>query len=124
MSDSIAKLIIFAAVSGFLVSCIFWTKPVSDSGKLSLKLSAVNASGWLLILLLQLWAGGHPPIWLFPAILFWLINLPLLPATAVSLWMCGKSREERGPYLAIAAAYILGNVGVLFILPLVWVLRS
>jgi hypothetical protein len=85
-------------------------------------LCVVNASGWLLILPLS--DGGHPPAFLFPLLLFWLVNLPLLPATTVALWTCQKSREEKPLFLAVTSIYVVINMAVLFILPLIWLARA
>jgi hypothetical protein len=82
-------------------------KPVSGGGRLSLKFCIANAVGWLIIL--QLSGTGHPPPFLFPTLLFWLLNLVLLPATAVSLWVSYKQREERTFYLAAASTYVAMN---------------
>ena len=116
--DLFTKLIIITVVALFSATCFLWLKPISDCGKLARKLCLVNALGWVLLLLLS--GRGHPPPFLFPALLFWLINLPLLPATAIALWLCRQGHDEPAPYLAVAAAYVVMNAVVLFILPLVW----
>ena len=122
MSELATKTIIFTVVALFISICFLWKKPVSVCGKLSFKLCIVNALGWLLVLPLS--DRGHPPAYLFPLLLFWLINLPLLPATAVALWVCRKGREEKASYLAIASTYVVMNMAVLFILPLIWLTRE
>lgn len=124
MTESVIKVSIFTAAPLFLIVCMLWKRPLSGGGKLSLKLCAVNAAGWLLLMLLPFSESGHPPAWLFPTLLFWLVNLPLIPTAAVALWVCYKGREERPSYLAIASAYVGINVVVLFILPLVWLIRA
>jgi hypothetical protein len=122
MTELVVKIVIFSVAASFLIICLLWKKPVSDGGKLSLKLCVVNALGWFCILPLS--DRGHPPPILFPLLFFWLINLPLLPAAVVALWGCYKGREERVPYLAIASAYVLMNILVLFILPLALLIRE
>ena len=104
----------------FLIVCLLWKKPVSDCGKLSFKLCLVNALGWFIIVPLS--GSGHPPPFLFPALLFWLVNLPLLPATVIALWVCRKDREEKAAYLAVAWAYVVMNIVILFVLPLAWLI--
>ena len=118
MFDLFTKLIIITVVALFIATCFLWVKPISDCGKLARKLCLVNALGW--VLLLPLSGRGHPPPFLFPALLFWLLNLPLLPATAIVLWVCRKGHDEKAPYLAVASAYVVMNAVVLFIVPLVW----
>ncbi len=120
MSELFTKLAIATVVALFLAACIRWVKPVSDCGKLSRKMCFVNALGW--VVLLPLSGSGHPPPVFFPALLFWLINLPLLPATAVALRVCRQSREENGSYLAIASVYVALNALALFVLPLAWLI--
>ena len=122
MSELVVKIVIFSVLALFVAVCLFWNKPVSDCGKLSLKLCLINALGWLLILILS--DRGHPPPFLFPGLLFWLINLPLLPATAVTLWVCRREREEKASYLVLASAYVVLNIVVLYILPLIWMVRE
>ena len=124
MTELVVKISIFSVATLFLIICLLWERPISDGGKLSLRLCAVNAAGWLLVLPLTFSEGGHPPVWLFPLSLFWLVNLPLLPAAAVALWVCYKWREEGVPYLAIASAYVLMNIVFLFVLPLVLLIRE
>jgi hypothetical protein len=115
--------IIFAGVSIFLATCLLWKKPDSYAGKLSLKLCCVNAFGWLILLPL-LSDRGHPPSWLFPALLFWLVNFVLLPATATIIWICQRNGEERASYLAIASVYVVMNIAVLYIVPLIWFMKE
>jgi hypothetical protein len=57
-------------------------------------------------------------------VLFWLLNLVLLPAAAFALWASYREREERIPYLAIASTYIMVNLAVLFVIPIVWLVRE
>lgn len=97
-------------------------KAPSDGGRLSRKLCIINAVGWLFILPLS--NTGHPPPWLIPMVLFWLLNLVLLPAAAFALWASYREREERIPYLAIASTYIMVNLAVLFVIPIVWLVRE
>ena len=120
MSEPFVKVIIFSVVALFVAASLLWRKPVSDSGRLSLKLCLVNALGWLLILPLS--GGGHPPPFLFPTLLFWLVNLVLLPAAAAALRVCYRRREERASYLAVAMAYVAMNAVLLFVVPAVWLI--
>ena len=122
MSEIIVKFIVFSVVAIFIAICVLWKKPVTDCGKLIRKLCLVNAVGWLLILPLS--DRGHPPPFLFPLLLFWLVNLPLLPAAAVVLWTCRKGREEKSLFLAVTSTYVVINMAVLFILPLIWLARE
>lgn len=122
MSDLFIRITIAGLVALFIAACFRWVKPVSDCGRLSRKLCLVNALGW--ILLLPLSGTGHPPPFFFPALLFWLINLPLLPAATVALWICRKGRDEKSSYLAVASAYVVMNVAVLFIVPLFWLVAE
>lgn len=121
MTETLARTTIFAAVAIFVAVCCLWQRPVSDYGKLSLKLCVVNALGWFIILPLS--NAGHPPPFLFPALLFWLLNLLLLPAAVTVLWLCRKSGEEQRPYLFAASVYVAMNIAVLYILPLVSLVR-
>jgi len=57
-------------------------------------------------------------------VLFWLLNLGLLPAAVFALWASYKEREERIPYLAVASSYIMVNLAVLFVIPIVWLIRE
>ena len=116
------KLLIGAVVVSFLAVSYLWKKPVTHFGRIALRLSIVNVIGWVILLFLP--DGGHPPLWLFPLHGFWLLNLILLPAITVVLWMCRREREERKSFLAISLAYLLLNVIVLFIVPLVWGFKS
>ena len=106
----------------FAVTLLFITKPISASGRFALKLALVNAVGWLLILPLP--DDGHPPLSLIGYGIFWLINLVLLPAATIALWLCYKEREEKKSYVAVAAAYLGLNFVVLFLIPLIWLVRS
>lgn len=122
MPELVARLIAFVAVLIFVFVCLRLIKPVSGGGRLSRKLCIANAVGWLIILPLS--TTGHPPPFLFPMALFWLINLVLLPATAIALWVSHKEREERALYLATASMYVALNAVVLFVVPFVWVVRE
>ena len=57
-------------------------------------------------------------------LLFWLLNLILLPAIAVVLWMCRKDQQERErkSYLAIAWTYLALNVLLLDVFPIVGII--
>jgi hypothetical protein len=114
------KALIALTVCFFLALCYLWKKPITDFGKVSLRICVVNAVGWFIILPFD--DRGHPPSFLFPTLLFWLLNLILLPAIAVVLWMCRRDREERKSYLAIASTYLALNVILLYIFPIVGLL--
>ncbi len=106
----------------FVSISLVLTKPVSGGGRLARKLCVANGVGWLIILPLS--TTGHPPPFLTPTVLFWLINLGLRPAAAIALWVSHKNREERISYLAVASSYIAMNLVILFVGPFVWVLRE
>ena len=122
MSELIFRILIGVAAIVFVVLSLTLTKPVSGGGRLARKLCIGNAVGWLFILALG--SKGHPPPFLIPALLFWLINLVLLPAAVIALWTSIKEREERFPFLAVAVMYIVVNIVVLFGVPFVWVLTG
>jgi hypothetical protein len=106
----------------FLSASLILAKPVSDGGRLARKLCIANAAGWLFILPLS--NTGDPPPFLIPLTFFWLINLVLLPAAAFALWASYRQREERIPYLAVASSYIVVNLAILFVIPVVWFVRE
>jgi CDP-diglyceride synthetase len=118
VSDLILKLLIALVVLGFAAACLFITRPASAAGKFSLKLALINGAGWLLLLPLP--NDGHPPLWLVALAVFWLINLVLLPAATIALWMSFKEREEKTRYVAAAGSYLGLNFVVLFLVPLIW----
>ena len=118
----ILKIFIALLVVIFAVTLLFITKPISASGKFALKLALVNAVGWLLVLPLP--DDGHPPLSLVGHGIFWIINLVLLPAATIALWLCYKEREEKKSYVAVAAVYLGLNFIVLFLIPLIWLVRS
>jgi hypothetical protein len=122
VAELVARIIAFLAVIIFVFVCLRLIRPVTGGGKLSLKLCIANAVGWLIILPLS--TAGHPPPFLFPTVVFWLINLVLLPATAIALWVSHKERKERTLYLAAASPYVAMNAVVLFVVPLVWIIRE
>ena len=122
MAEFVARIIGFLVVLIFVFVCLRLIRPVSAGGRLSLKLCIANAVGWLIILPLS--TTGHPPPFLFPTAVFWLINLALLPATAIALRVSHKEREERTLYLATASTYVAVNAVVLFVVPLVWFVRE
>jgi hypothetical protein len=121
VTELIVRIIAFPALLIFVFVILRLIKPVSAGGSLARKLSIANAVGWLIILPLS--TTGHPPPFLFPTILFWLINLILLPATAIALWVSHKEREERADFVAVASAYVAVNAVVLFVVPLIWATR-
>ena len=122
MNELFAKVFIFLVVLLFASACFSLARPVSSGGRLSLKLCIANAVGWLLILPMS--DAGHPPPSLIATAFFGLINLVLIPAATVALWISYKEREERARYLAVAGAYITLNLLTLFVIPLVWLLSS
>ena len=115
MSEVTLKASIALIAILFLVICLTLAKPASDGGRLSLKLSFINAVGWLLILPLS--NDGHPPTLLIGFTLFWLINLVLLPSALFALAQGYRAREERKSYLVVAGSYLGLNLVVLFLLP-------
>ncbi len=120
MPDLIAKILIFFVATVFVYISLRLVKPVSWGGTLSRKLCIANAAGWLIILPFS--TVGHPPPFLIPTLVFWLINLVLLPTAAIALWM--SHREERSPYMLVASTYVAVNMFILFGVPLVWILRE
>jgi hypothetical protein len=122
VSELIAKILICLVVVVFAFVSLSLARPVSGGGKLSLKLCIVNAVGWLVVLPLS--TTGHPPPFLIPTLLFWLINVVLLPAAAIALWVSHKAREERRPFLAVASTYVAMNLVALFVVPFIWLLRE
>jgi hypothetical protein len=122
MSGLLIRILIGVVVLAFICVSLVVTRPVSGGGRLARKLCIVNAVGWICILPLS--TTGHPPAFLFPMILFWLVNLVLLPAAATALWTSHKKREESVPYLAVASSYIILNLVVLFVIPALWLLRE
>ena len=117
MADTWIRVLIGLTVSIFLALCYLCKTPLTDFGKISLRLCFFNAIGWFIILPFP--ERGSPLSWSFPALLFWLLNFILLPAIVVVLWMCRKDHEERKSYLAIASTYLALNVVLLYIFPLV-----
>lgn len=122
MSELLIRILIGVVVLTFICVALVVTGPVSSGGRLARKLCIANAVGWLCILPLS--TTGHPPTFLFPMIIFWLVNLLLLPAAASALWASHKEREESVSYLAVASSYIVLNRILLFITPAVWLLRE
>lgn len=116
MAEPWVKILIGLTVCVFLALCYLWRKPLTDFGKISLRLCVVNSVGWFIVLPFS--ESGHPPSWLFPTLLFGLLNLILLPAIAVVLWMCRKDQEERQSYLVIASTYVALNAVLLYIFPI------
>lgn len=78
MSDLMTRILIGVVAIGFIYVSLFLTKPDSSSGRLSRKLSIVNAVGWLFDRT-SLEQGTSPSI-LDPNELFWLANLVLIEA--------------------------------------------
>lgn len=122
MSNLLPKILIFLIILLFGFFFFITARPVSGGGKLSFKLCIANAIGWLIVLPLS--TKGHPPPFLIPAVLIWLINLVLLPAAAFALWSSYKERDESHRYLAIASTYVALNVVVLFAVPLIWLVSE
>lgn len=120
MSELMIRILICVVAVMFIFVSLVLTKPVTDGGRLSRKLCIANAVGWLLISPLS--SEGHPPTFLLPTILFWLINLVLLPAAGSALWAGYKEREGGFPFVAVASTYIIMNLVTLFIVPFVWLL--
>lgn len=115
MTATVVQILVCSMVMIFLAISYLWNKPLTDFGRISLRLCAVNAIGWLIILPMS--KEGHPPTFLIPFVLFWVLNLLLLPAAATVLWQCRKEGGEKSSYLIGAAAYVLINMALLFILP-------
>lgn len=120
MPELVIRILIGVVAVLFIALSLTLIQPVSDGGRLTRKLCIGNAAGWICILPLS--TRGHPPPFLFPALLFWLINLVVLPAAATALWNSHKGREELLPFVAVASTYIAINVMVLFVVPVVLLL--
>ena len=119
MSDE-ATLIVAGIVAPLWVVALFlWAKPASGYGRLARALLAANACGWLLVLPV-VDVSGHPPPVVIWALLFWLLNLLLLPVASTILWLCRKDAGERKFYLAVASAYVVANVLALYVVPVAW----
>jgi hypothetical protein len=117
LAETWVKVLIGLTVVVFLALCYLWKTPRTDFGKISLRLCVVNAVGWLVVLPLS--NKGHPPSWVLGIMVFWLVNLILLPSIAVLLWICRKDQQERRSYLALASIYVALSVVLLYILPIV-----
>ena len=122
MADLPVRLIILVVVVLFASICLLVIKPVSAGGKLSLKLCLANACAWLVVLPLS--DRGHPPPIVLGVALFWLINLPVLPAAATALWLSLKKQGETVAYVYIASTYVVLNLIVLFAIPIIWLVRE
>jgi hypothetical protein len=122
VSELMIRILIGIAAIAFIFASLFLTRPDSSGGRLARKLCIGNAVGWLLFVPLS--TKGHPPAFLIPGILFWLINLVLLPAAFFALRTGHKEREEKISFVAVAAAYIALNLAVLYVVPLVWLLSE
>ena len=114
--------IAIALTIGIYVVCLVLLKPGSGGGQLALKLIVINALGWLVILVLP--DGGHPPLWLLVLLLFFPLNLVLLPAASAALWKSYKEREEKNSYLMMSGAYVFANFLVLVVIPITWLVTS
>jgi hypothetical protein len=119
MKEEAAKIAGGLIVLLWVAALFLWAKPFSGYGRLSRALLAANAGGWLLLLSVA-GVSGHPPPVLFWALLFWLLNLLLLPVTSTILWLCRKDAGERKSYLAVAFAYVVANVLALYVVPVSW----
>jgi len=116
------RIVVALLVLIFATTCLTVAKPISDGGRLSLKLCLFNAIGWLVILPLS--DRGHPPPFVIALLPFWLLNLVLLPAAFIALRVSYKQHEERKTYLVIAGSYLALNVFVLFLIPAIWILGN
>ena len=115
-----AVMIAAGVIAVMWVAALFlWATPATGYGKLSRALLAVNAGGWLLGLSAA-GVGGHPPPVVFWSLLFWLLNLLLLPVASTILWLCRRDAGERKSYLAAASAYVVANVLALYVVPVIW----
>lgn len=117
MTEPLAKITALAILTIYVVSCAFWRRPRTDAGKLGLKLCLVNVASWAIVL--PLGTTGHPPPAVIIGGLLWLLNLPLLIATITALLVALKSRQENPIYLTVTITYVLLNVVVLWIVPVI-----
>jgi hypothetical protein len=107
----------YLIVAACLASCAWWNRPITGGGRLTLLLMVINAIGWL-VMLPQDYTYKHGlSIGTLVAMLFFLVNLPLLPAAITSL-VVGFREGERRPFVAIAATYLGLNTLVFIGLPL------
>jgi hypothetical protein len=120
VTETVIRILIGSIVIIFLAVSYLWKKPITDFGKISLKVCVANAAGWLIILPLS--DRGHPPQFLFPAVLFWLLNFLLLPAAATVLWLSHRDGQEKRAYLVATSIYITMNVVMLYVVPLIGIL--
>ena len=104
-------------VAWFLAAWYLVERPITHLGRISRRLCVANAIGWLILLPLS--DRGHPPPYVFPVFGFWLLNFILLPAIAVVLWMCRRDQQERRSFLVLSLAYVVLNIIVLYIFPVV-----
>lgn len=112
-------MIVAGIVVVLWVAALFlWAKPITEYGKWARALLAANGAGWLLGLAVAEVPGHPPPVVVF-VVLFWPLNLLLLPAASVILWVCRRDAEG-GAYLTVAAAYVVVNVFLLYVVPLGW----
>lgn len=81
------------------------------------KLCLVNGVSWVMVLPLD--NRGHPPPAVIVGMLVWLLNLPVLVATIVALWISIRAREESKAFITASTIYVVLNVLVLWILPIV-----
>ena len=119
MSESVVKTLVAIVVTLFLAAVFTVVKPKSEGGKLARRLCVANVIGWFILLPLS--TAGDPPPFLILGSLLWLANLILMPAAAMALRVSHKEHDERTSYLAVASAYVLTNVMILFVIPLIWV---
>lgn len=117
-------MIVVGAVAALWVAALFlWAKPSTEYGRWARALLAFNGAGWLLGSLLAYVPGHTPPI-VYLVVLFWPLNLLLLPAASVMLWVGHRGEGERGAYLLAAFAYVVVNVLMLYVVPVIWVYQQ
>ena len=121
MSEFTIKIVIGLIVLVFATGLVF-ARPITGAGKFSLKLVIINVVGWLLVLPFE--TRGHPPPFLIAFGIFWLINLLLLPAATIALWISFKEREERKSYIVVLGSYLVLNLVVLIVLPVTLLIQS
>src|ERR1041385_639258 len=98
----------------------FWRAPRTDSGRLARKLCLVNLISWVVVLPLDV--RGDPPPAVIVGGLLWLLNLPIIIGTITALWVSIRAREENKTFLTASAIFVILNVGILWITPIVFLL--
>lgn len=117
MTPFVFKTTAFVVLLAYILISAIWRRPRTNAGKVSWKLCLVNVFCWVIVL--PLGTSGHPPPLLIIGYILWLLNLPILIATPVALWVSFKSHNEDIGYLACTAVFVALNIIVLWIIPVI-----